>query len=42
LSAQHRRLDVLEVIGRIDDAGELIGARHAPTRLAGNQQSIVF
>ena len=38
LGAQHRRLDVLEVIGRIDDAGELIGTCHAPARLAGGQQ----
>lgn len=41
LSAQHRRFDMLEVIGRIDDAGELIGTCHAPARLAGSQQSIV-
>ena len=39
--AQHRRLDVLEVVGRIDDARELIGALNAPARLAGSQQSIV-
>jgi hypothetical protein len=41
LGAQHRRLDVLEVISRINDAGELIGLRHAPTRLTGSKQSIV-
>ena len=40
-SAQHHRLDMLEVIGRIDDAGELIRACDAPARLARRQQSIV-
>jgi hypothetical protein len=39
--AQHRRLEVSDVISPIDDAGELIGTRHAPARLAESQQSIV-
>ena len=41
LGAQHRRLDVREVVGRVDNAGELIGTRRAPAGLSGNQQSIV-
>jgi hypothetical protein len=40
-SAQHRRLGVLEIVGRIDDVGEPAGALHAPARLAGDQQLIV-
>lgn len=32
--------DVLEMISPIDDAGELVGTRHAPARLARGQQSI--
>jgi hypothetical protein len=32
---------MLEVIGPVNDAGELIGAGDAPARLAGSQQSIV-
>src|ERR1700744_4793357 len=39
--AQHSRLYVHEVIGRVDDTGELVGTRHTPARLAGSQQSIV-
>ena len=39
--AQHRGFDVPEIIGPVDDAGELAGASHRPARLAGDQQSIV-
>jgi hypothetical protein len=39
--AQHRRLDVLEVIGGVDDEGELVSTRHPPARLAWSQQPIV-
>jgi hypothetical protein len=41
LGAQNRRLDVLEVIGGVDDARELLCTLNAPARLAGCQQSIV-
>lgn len=32
---------MLEIIGPIDDAGELVGARHGAARLARGQQTIV-
>jgi hypothetical protein len=38
---QHCRFDMFEVVRCIDDAGELIGMRDAPARLAGRQQPIV-
>jgi hypothetical protein len=32
---------MMEVVSSVDDAGELVGALHAPARLARDQQATV-
>jgi hypothetical protein len=39
LRAQHRRLGVAKVVGRVDDEGEPLGPLEAPARLPGDQEA---